>query len=264
MEKYKAENGVVFLRSELLRGIRHGFSTRLGGVSTLPHTASMNLAFGRGDGGNIVLHNLEMFCSALDIAPETTVSLPQVHSDDVIYVNDTMRGTGYYSDSQKSCDGYVTDFPNIALGVKIADCVPILLADREAGVIAAIHAGWRGTAMEIAARGIDMMLSLGARRENIYAAIGPAIGACCFEIGEEVAAQLCGVSASGHIKPSPANDGKCFADLPGMNKSALKLSGIPDKNIDTCNLCTCCNSQLFHSHRKTDGKRGTMLALISL
>lgn len=265
MEKCKAANGVEYYRSPLLRDVRHGFSTRLGGVSTLRHTASMNLAFGRGDSEDVVMRNLELFGEALEIDPRTAVSLPQIHSDDVIYVTEDMRGFGYYTETSLKCDGYVTDTRDIALGVKTADCVPILLADKAAGVICAIHAGWRGTAAGICARSVEKMLSLGAKKENIYAAIGPSICKCCFEIGEDVAEQLRKIAPmSGLIIPSMSDKTKYFADLPGINREILRHAGIKPENIDFSGLCTCCNDDVFHSHRKTGGVRGTMLALISL
>ncbi|NLK39516.1 MAG: peptidoglycan editing factor PgeF [Clostridiales bacterium] len=265
MEKCIAENGVVFYRSEKLSPVRHGFSTRLGGISTLDHTAAMNLAFGRGDDGRTVIGNLELFCSALKINPRTVVSLPQVHSNNVLYVKEPLRGGGYFSDPGICCDGYVTDRKNIALGVKIADCVPILLSDNEAGVIAAIHAGWRGTALQIVARGVKMMCEIGAAPHRIAAAIGPAIGQCCYEIGEEVVEQLTGLpSADQYISPSKTAQNKYYADLKALNRAILMRMGVPSDNIDISPLCTACLSDLFHSHRKTGGVRGTMLAVISL
>lgn len=265
MKKYIAENGVVYYRSEKLAPFRHGFATRLGGISTLDHTAEMNLAFGRGDADETVLENLSHFCAALGLDPKTVVSLPQVHGNRVLRVTESMRGGGYYADLGISCDGYVTSEKNIAIGVKTADCVPILLADRAAGVIAALHAGWKGTALQIAAAGVIEMCRLGARLHRITAAVGPAIGACCFEIGEEVAEQLAPLpEASRHIRPSDTAPQKYFADLKALNRALLIEAGLLPEHIDVCPLCTCCESDLFHSHRKTGGRRGTMLAVISL
>lgn len=243
----------------------HGFSTRLGGVSTHAHTATMNLAFGRGDDDDTVLQNLEIFAKKVGVDAKSVISVSQIHSCDVRIVDASYRGMGYFKEAEFSCDGYVTNKKGVALCVKTADCVPILLADEENGVIGALHAGWRGSVGGIARVGVQKMIELGAKPENIKAAIGAAIGACCYEVGEEVylaAKENLGEKfASRFIVP----DGKKYrADLKGLDRALLESVGLLPENIDVCPECTACNAELFFSHRATGGVRGTMCALISL
>ena len=263
MQFVTAPNGVCFVRSDRI-ALPHGFSTRLGGVSALPHTASLNLAFGRGDDDAVVLANLARFTAAVGV-PGEVISLPQIHSADVRVVTGADAGLGYQHPADGSCDGYVTATPGVTLGVKTADCVPILLADAAAGVIGALHAGWRGTVAGIARTGVGEMVKLGADPARIVAAIGPAICACCFEVGEEfpdaVAASACAPLCLPHLR---RRDGRLYADLPAMNAAILCSAGLRAENIDQSGLCTCCDSARFYSHRASKGKRGTMLSVIAL
>ena len=190
MISLKEINGVKFLQSGLLRS-KHAFSTRVGGVSELPHTSSLNLAFGRGDADETVLENIRLFSEAVGIDGKSIISVPQIHSAEVKVVSRAEKGYGVYRSSPFSCDGYVTQDKDIALGVKTADCVPILMEARndEDDVIAvsAIHAGWRGTAARIAGVGVEKLAALGAKPDKMFVAIGPCIHRCCYEVGERPA-----------------------------------------------------------------------------
>jgi len=243
----------------------HGFSTRLGGVSSLPHTASLNLAFGRGDGEAAVFENLHRFADAVGFSADRVISLPQIHSADVRTVTADDAGLGYLRQADQACDGYVTAVPGLPIAVKTADCVPILLADPAAGVIGALHAGWRGTAAGIAREGIRKMQALGADPARIVAAIGPAIGPCCYEVGpdfvEAVSLSPCADLCMPHITH---HSNRIFADLPAMNADILQAAGLSAANIDLSHLCTCCDTEHFYSHRASRGLRGTMLSVIVL
>jgi len=240
--------------------VPHGFSTRHGGISSLPHTATMNLAYGRGDDEATVKENMRIFCSALDIDANTVVSAKQIHSTDVMVVTPENAGL-----EGVECDGFVTKDKGIALCVKIADCVPILFCDKENGVIGACHAGWRGTAGGIAPVTVEKMLSLGAEVENIQVAIGPCIHPCCYEVGGDFYEQVSSLRgedfAKRHIK---SVDNRMYANLTEMNKELLIDAGINEDSISISDKCTCCEPDLFHSHRATGGIRGTMAAVISL
>lgn len=263
MQLITAQNGVSFYRSDLIT-FPHAFATRLGGVSTLPHTASLNLAFGRGDEDAAVLANLARFTEAAGV-PGDVISLPQIHSAHVRTVSQADRGLGYLYPSKDACDGYVTADAGVSIGVKTADCVPILLADEEAGVVGALHAGWRGTVAGIAREGVAKMTSLGAKSAHIKAAIGPSIGLCCYTVGEDfcraVAESPCAALCLPHIHRSRAQPA---ADLPAMNAAILRAAGVREDNIDLARLCTCCRTDLFYSHRASGGLRGTMLNLIAI
>ena len=172
MQKRTDYNGVTYFYSEGLYPVRHGFSTRLGGLSKPAHTATLNTGFYRGDKDIIVQKNIERFCEAIAVDAHTLVVMPQIHSTEVRVVDRTMGGHGIYTPPVFECDALVTDSAGTALGVRVADCVPILLADPGAKVIAAVHAGWRGTALGIAAKTVQAMeRTYGCKPENISAAI---------------------------------------------------------------------------------------------
>lgn len=263
MRLITAPNGVSFYRSDLIT-FPHAFATRLGGGSTHPHTASLNLAFGRGDEDATVLTNLARFTEAVGV-PGDVISLPQIHSARVRTVGTADRGLGYFRPAEDTCDGYVTADARVSIGVKTADCVPILLADEVAGVVGALHAGWRGTVAGIAREGIAQMTALGADPARIKVAIGPSIGVCCYAVGEDfcraVAESPCAELCLPHVHrggDQPA------ADLPAMNAAILRSVGVREENIDLARLCTCCRTDLFYSHRASGGLRGTMLNLIAI
>lgn len=238
----------------------HGFSTRAGGVSTLDHLASMNFTTSTGDSDANVAKNYELFLTALGLEPESRVSASQIHSTRVRYVTEADRGRVF-----DDCDGFVTDRKGVTLIAKTADCVPILMADERAGVIAAVHAGWRGTVGGIAPNAVAEMLKLGATLENIGVAIGASIRECCFEVQndfiEAVGALRGNAFAEAHIH---SREGRLYADLVGMNRALLRQAGIADGAIDVSPDCTCCAPALFHSHRFTHGKRGAMAAAIGM
>lgn len=231
----------------------------------MAHTGTLNLAFDRGDERETVIKNLDAFAGAIGISKDSVISLGQIHSTRVISVDERSRGRGYILPDDEKCDGYVTNTPGVALGVKTADCVPILMCDSGAGVIGAVHAGWRGTAGKISEECIKELVSLGASCENIHVAIGPAIHSCCYEVGEDFrdsVRQMIGSAVTDKFVTE--KDGHLFADIVGMNKFILVSCGIKDNNIDVCKYCTCCHPELFFSHRFSKGIRGTMLSVISM
>ncbi len=271
MIKTVFENGVVYYRS-LLIPCAHGFSTRIGGVSKLKHTASLNLGVGRDDPDDIVLQNLALFSKALGIKPESVISAKQIHSDIVRTVDLKDCGEGYYFPTKEACDGYVSNIKGIALGIRTADCVPILLYspknDKAEAIIAAVHAGWRGTHKNIVSCSVKRMVDMGARPEEIKAAIGPSIASCCYEVSNDFFEAFCDTlgknTAENFIKPSAKKQEHFMADLQGINTYQLISCGVKSENIDLANLCTCCNTNEFYSHRYSGEARGTMLSLISL
>ena len=255
----KNHGAVIYAASDAIT-VPHGFSTRAGGVSSLPHAATMNFTTSTGDSRENVRENYRIFLSALGLEAESRISSHQIHSARVRYVTEADGGRAF-----DDCDGFVTDRHGISLVVKTADCVPILLADAEAGVIAAVHAGWRGTVGGIAENAVAEMLRLGAARERIRVAIGPCIHACCFEVKadfvEAVTAARGAEFANAHICP---RDGRLYADLVGMNLALLEAAGVEPSEVDVAADCTCCAPYLYHSHRATKGERGTMAAVIGM
>lgn len=260
----------MFIKSEILRS-PHAFATRRGGVSENAHTRSLNLAFGRGDEDEIVLENLEAFASAVGFDAKSVISVPQIHSDKIFKVGKSDAGKGYYiREGIEGGDGYITNERGVVLGVKTADCVPILFeAERDGNVVAigAVHAGWRGTSERIAPKCIEMLCeSYGVMPCQIRAAIGPCIHKCCYEVGEdmrlEVESRLGRGVADRFITHREGVPGKYFGDLVGINRHLILETGVLPESLDIIDKCTCCHPELFYSHRYTGGLRGAMLNVI--
>ena len=267
----RAENGVCFFCAESLSCCPHGFSTRLGGVSSDPSTDSLNLGFGFVDDEATVLENLRLYGAAVGFDIATLVSIRQVHSAAVRVVTVADAGLGYTRPTDTCCDGYVTCERGVTLGIRTADCVPILAAaideQGEPYVVGAFHAGWRGTASGIAAEGVRQMISLGAHVEDIRA-MGPCIRACCFEIDDTARAVLVerlGVKlVERFVLPSPHKSGHYDADLIGINRTILAEDGVLPEHIVAADACTACQPLLFYSHRRNGMTRGSMLSVICL
>ncbi len=270
MFTYAQKNGVGYFYSTLLKS-KHAFATRNGGVSALPETASLNLAFGRGDDEQTVMQNLRLFASAVGMDADRVISLPQVHGTDVLSVTEADAGRGYAQPANGTGDGYMTLAKGLPLGVKSADCVPVLLEARDAQdnvlAVAAVHAGWRGTAGGIATGAVKALRDACGDAE-IYAAIGPCIGQCCFEVDTDCVDEfdrLCGREITDACFAKAPND-KFFGDLVKVNRMLLNGAGVPDAHIDAACICTCCSPEQFFSHRYAtkhqEGKRGTMLSVI--
>ncbi len=253
----------------------HAFSTRVGGVSTLEHTKGLNLGFERGDGDDVVLKNLEIFAKRAGFDPHTVVSLPQVHSAKVIEVSLADCGKGYYDRNfdaleHQFADGYITRSRGVTLGVKSADCVPILLECRgergEILAVGAVHAGWRGTVAGIQKIAAEKLISAcGANATSIYAAIGPCIHACCFEVGQDVYDAIDALGnglAEKFCTPKSGACGKYMCDIVALNRALLVSAGVPNDNIDIIDECTYCHPEKYYSHRYSNGERGTMLSVI--
>lgn len=237
----------------------HGFSTRLGGVSTDPSLSSLDLGMGEKDD---VDENRRRFAAAFSLPPKALFFAKQLHSDKIETVTEEDVGRDF------ACDGFVTDRKGLLLAVKTADCVPILLGDRQAGVIGAVHAGWRGTVKGIVLRAIDAMEALGARPERIRVLIGPCIHSCCYEVDdpffEAVKASPYASLLTDAVKPSNVKDGSYYADLTEMNRRLFQSYGVTEERIATSGFCTCCAPSLFFSHRASFGRRGLMMAGIAL
>lgn len=188
---------------------------------------------------------------------ENTAACRQVHSAKVIYT-DTGGVIG-------ECDGLVTDKAGLALSVRTADCVPILFCDSVNGVIAAAHAGWRGTVSKIAVETLNVMIEYGAELDNIHAAVGASIHECCYEVKDDFIETV-----NNRLGAEFVHDfihercGKYYADVAGIDVRLLLQAGIKSDNIDVCSLCTCCNQDLFYSYRGSGVKNATMRSVIMM
>lgn len=256
--------------SELLsrEGVGHLFSTRLGGVSENEYTRSMNVAEGRGDPAETVAKNIDILARTLSFGRcggDRVAYAPQIHSATVRRID----RPGLY----EPCDGFITDVPKLLLMVRVADCMPILMLgekDNGAFVVAALHAGWRGTAAAITHSAIARFAEFGIAPEKLKCALGPSIRSCCYSVGDDMKREVAALRgerfADEFIIEREALDGKfaLYADLAGMNRSLLMEAGVLSENIDISPDCTACESDRFHSHRASHGKRGTMGALIGI
>ena len=267
MQLITAHNGVKYFKSDKIK-CPHGFSTRIGGVSTEPHTKELNLQFGRGDSNETVLTNLNAFAEAVGVLPESVVLAHQVHSNTVMRITDADPGKGYFKPTDFNADGFVTSFSGVSPAVKTADCVPILLSgeDGHGRVVAAsaLHAGWRGTAKNIVSVGVTELFGLGVAQENIFCAIGPHICAECFEVDADCRDEIISSLGKPYERFIHRKGNKFHVDLGKINRQLLLDMGISESNIDLSDACTFESDELFYSHRKTKGQRGTMLSVISI
>ena len=257
------DNSITYLRSQALEGVAHGFSTRLGGVSPAPWD-SLNLGVGRGDTMENVQENYRRFCAVLGMDDRRAVLSKQIHEDVVRHVTEEDAGKGLYRDRDySSVDGMVTNVPHLPLVVFSADCNVILLYEPVGRAIGACHAGWRGTALGIAKKTAQEMVQLfGCEARNIRAAIGPAIGQCCFETDEDVPTALREALGEEVAPYITWNGTKYHIDLKAVNALWLRKAGV--ERIDICDHCTACRPDLYWSHRKMGNARGAQIAMIAL
>jgi len=239
--------------------VPHGFTTRFGGVST-GYLESLNIGMHRGDSPENVEKNYEILGSALGFDPKKVVLTHQVHENAIRVVTEAdCRGLDNHQ--YPACDGLVTNTPGVALVVFTADCTPILLHDPVTGAVGAVHAGWRGTALDICGKAVETMVSaFGCDPGNIRAAIGPNIGFCCFETMEDVPFAMIktyGEAAKKWIRPQ---GDKFYVNLKEINRHALLRAGV--EKIEVSTSCTVCESNRFWSHRVTKGQRGSQGAVI--
>ena len=247
--------------------VTHGFSTRLGGVSTGIY-ASMNLGQSRGDDPEKVQQNYRIIADTIGVSTEWMVCSDQTHTTNVKVVTKEDAGKGLlHPKDYQDIDGLITNVPGLCLVTYYADCVPLLFLDPVQKVIASSHSGWRGTVGHMGEITIQKMQSeFGCRPEHILAAIGPSICQDCYEVSEDVIQQF--------QQAFPENiwadlyyrkeNGKYQLNLWKANEWILLNSGILPEHLAVTNLCTCCNSDLLFSHRASHGKRGTLAAFLAL
>lgn len=255
-------HGLICMRSDCI-SVPHLFSTRLGGVSE-GEFATLNLLSDRGDKPENVAENFRRIAAALGAGPNDCAVTRQVHGNTVRVVGEGDRHI-CLSAVPYNADGIVTVTPGLPIFCFTADCVPVLLCDPVHRVIAAVHCGWRGSSADILKNALDTMCSLGASVADIRTAIGPSIGACCFETDDDVPDAITfwlGGDVSGLF--TKREDGKTLVDLRGANARRLIQLGIPADQIDISDECTYCLHDKYWSHRYTRGHRGGQCAGIVL
>ena len=255
-----AKIGTLEYRTAEGIGVPHGFTTRLGGVST-GTLASLNLGLHRGDAPENVVENFRILGDALGFDPMQLVMTKQIHSDIVCRVGQADWGKYTIEGASPVCDALITNTPGTALAVFTADCTPVLLWDPVTGAVGAVHAGWRGTAQDIVGKTVQaMQRSFGCDPAQLRAAIGPNIGQCCFQTGPEVPQALLQTYGSEIECFMLRQKEKTYPDLKQINAFALQRAGVT--HIEISQECTMCRPNRFWSHRVHGAQRGSQGAII--
>jgi polyphenol oxidase len=229
------------LISDTLAPLRHGFFTRRGGASTGVF-AGLNCGAGSLDQSDIVSINRSRVAHALAVPPQALVSAHQVHSTTVL----TIDGVG--KEPNGPADALVTATPGVALSVLTADCMPVLMADHEAGVVGAVHAGWRGALAGVLEATLDAMEALGAAREDVTAVIGPCISQRAYEVGPEFLAAFLAEDPDSQRFFANGHDDRYLFDLPGYGLHRLRAADVG--HAEWTRHCTYSQPELFYSYRR--------------
>ena len=259
---WRERAGVKLLVSTRLEaaGFANGFSTRVGGVSPFPEN-SLNLAGFDEDSSENIAENRRRFLNAFD-GEFRLATAWQIHGDKIKLVANEFD----IGNSDEKFDGLVSQLPNVLVGVKTADCVPVLLADTRTNAFAAVHAGWRGTAQSIVAKAVQKMTTVfGTNPSDLLAAIGPAASGRCYEVGSDVIETFTKNFSNGESYFTATRDGHALVDLHTANRDQLVEQGIPPSAISIAPLCTIEHIDLFFSYRvekKLYGKTGRLLSVV--
>ncbi len=267
---FSQKEGVSFWQSPLLLQaglVNHGFSTRFGGISTGPY-ASMNLSVTRMENLKEVQQNYDIALGSLGIQKSDTVLVDGVHGVNIKRVGMQHKGDGLikpYEEGGENFDGMVTDIPGIALVTIHADCTPLFVLDLKKAAIGLCHAGWRGTVDGMGLQMVSKMRqAFGSEPEDLLCVIGPHIGACCFEVHEDVAQRFRDAFPGfGGIQPA-ADAGKYNVDLTLAMAFQLFCAGVTAHHVNIAHLCTCCNEALFHSYRRDGLTCGAMASFLQI
>lgn len=264
----RQKNGVVWLSSPLLErcpGIGNAFSTREGGVSE-GIWSTMNLSYSRGDNPEHVTENFRRFSDAAGFSYENIVASDQTHTVNVRRVTKQDCGSGILRKKEfHDVDGLVTDTPDVVLATFYADCVPLYFVDPVHRAVGLSHSGWRGTVGKMGAATVrKMRMEFGTDPGDLLTVIGPSICMDCYEVSEDVIGQFA------EVFPDEVHsrlffrkeNGKYQLDLWEANRYILIEAGVPEEQIQTAGLCTCCNSRYLFSHRASQGKRGNLAAFL--
>jgi polyphenol oxidase len=235
--------------------VRHGVTTRAGGVSTGPY-ASLNLGASVGDSHDAVLENRARLARSLGFEPSRLVTTPQIHGKGVMVVDEATAPAAL----QTRADILVSRGRGFLLMQRFADCVPLVLWHKAAGIVGVAHAGWRGTAIGVAERAVEAVAELGGDPSGVRIGIGPSIGPCCFEVGQEVVKQIPGAEDASSTGPT----GRPHVDLWEVNRRQLVAAGVPEDQVEVAAVCTRCRPDTYFSHRALGYPAGRFGAAIGL
>lgn len=245
--------------------VKHCFTTRQGGVSKGIYD-NLNTSFIKSDLRENVMENLNRVCSAIDIDYTKLVLSNQVHGDIIKVVTEADVGKGISKESDiKGVDALITNVPGVPLLTYYADCVPVFILDPVNKAIGLVHSGWRSTALRIAVKTIEKMQECyGTKPEDCLVGIGPSIEMKCFEIKEDAVALFRQSFDNWEMFINKKDEEHYRADLWLAVKLMLMGAGVQEKNITISGLCTCCNEDLFFSHRRDKGSTGSLSAIMEL
>jgi polyphenol oxidase len=258
------QDGVRAIACEPLEreGFANAFSTRGGGVSAFPE-ASLNLGGFDQDSAENIRENRRRFTGALG-GGWALAACWQVHGTDVLVLRDAQDPRP----ENERCDALATNLKGVLLGVKTADCVPLIIGDPQNKVCAAVHAGWRGTLAEIVKRALATLSDeFGTDPRDVRAAIGPAALGCCYEVGSEVVEPFIKKFENADSLFKSTRDGHALVDLHEANRRQLVESGVAVERVHALPLCTMCRPDLFFSYRqdtKLYGRTGRLLSVIGM
>jgi hypothetical protein len=260
-------NGIAYYTIEKWRhaGVDIAFSTRNGGTGTGAF-ASANMGLHVEDEPEKVILNRGKFLDNFQLDLGQAVCCRQVHGDRIIRVDEQHQGRGafLYDTSLPDYDGLVTNRPGVALLTFYADCLPVYLFDPDKRAIGMVHSGWKGTMQRIAQKAVTVMQNeYGSQPVDLWAAIGPGIGACCFEISPALADDV-KTNFPEDESIISSESGRCCWNLPLTIRQTLVQTGIDPDNISISSLCTACNPEWFFSYRRDKGMTGRMGALLNL
>ncbi|MFA7061975.1 MAG: peptidoglycan editing factor PgeF [Pedobacter sp.] len=239
-----------------------GFTTRHEGVSRMPYN-SLNLGTNTLDQSHNVEGNRSLLARAFDINQDALVTVRQAHGSDILVIDEPNEDYSHFLSLES--DAIITNQPGVMIGICVADCAPILLMDPEKRVIAAVHAGWQGTAAKLVSNTVAGLKTIfGCDPETLQAAIGPCIGKCCYEVDTPVKQAFAQSGIQWDSFAEQTNEGKWRLDLATANRELLRSSGVPDSAIQVSNMCVCCHRELFFSYRRDDGETGRQMGFIML
>lgn len=239
-----------------------GFTTRHEGVSRPPYN-SLNLGMTTDDAPHNVEGNRSLLARTFGISQERLVTVRQTHSSDILVIDAPNEDFSHFMGIE--ADAVITSQPEVMIGVTVADCVPVLLYDPVGKVIAAVHAGWQGTAANIAAQTVQGMAGIfGCRPGDIRAAIGPCINPCCYQVDQPVKDGFKAQTALWQTVSQPDGPGRWRLDLALANRMQLEEAGLATSAIQTAGNCVCCQKELFFSYRRDHGETGRQIGFIML
>jgi len=259
--RWVERRGVFSLAGEAMGDfpfVDHAFCSRWRGASEGPFSG-LNLSTREGDAEESVRKNGEILSAAFDLPVKRFATVRQVHGNRIIHLESTEEGSRLLE-----ADGIITTCEGLAVGIKTADCVPILLLDPRAPAVGAVHAGWRGTAAGIAREAVEAMKkAFSSDPSEMIALIGPAIGPCCYEVDEPVRLAMTGEKGMAKfLRPLPGRAGRWMMDLAGANAAQLADAGLRDNQVHGAGLCTACHRTVFFSHRGDRGTTGRQINFI--